>query len=61
MADGLGAEQGTTIKSKLIYVKNGAQREANHSGGSRLIGYYPQEINAITHRCRSGDPVAKEH
>lgn len=61
MADGLGAEQSTTIKSKLIYVKKGAQREANHSDGSRLVGCYPQAMKAVTQRCRSGEPVAKEH
>jgi hypothetical protein len=49
------------ITSKLIYVRKGAQREANHIGGSRLIGYYPQAKKAVTHRCRSGEPVAKEY
>jgi hypothetical protein len=49
------------IRSKLIYVEKGAQREANHIGGSRLIKYYPQAKKAVAHRCRSGEPVAKEH
>ena len=49
------------IGSKLIYVKNGAQREANHFSGSRLIKYYPQAKKAVARRCRSGEPVVKEH
>jgi hypothetical protein len=49
------------IKRKLIYVEKGAQREANHIGGSRLIRCYPQAKKAVTDRCRSGEPVAKEH
>jgi len=49
------------ITSKLNYVKNGAQREANHFSGSRLIGCYPQAEMAVTHRCRSDEPVVKEH
>ena len=61
MADGLGAEQSTTFKSKLIYVKKGAQREANHSDRSRLLGCYPQAKKAVTPWCRGGEPVAKKH